>query len=77
MKADKNCNKDVNLKPWRMAALATMILMGVVALMMVPPAAGASAAWALELLAPKAVAAAWMWAAWRLAYHWGMLPHMA
>lgn len=44
MKADKNCNKDVNLKPWRMAALATMILMGVVALMMVPPAAGASAA---------------------------------
>ena len=77
MKADKNCNKDVNLKPWRMAALATMILMGVVALMMVPPAAGASAAWALELLATKAVAEAWMWAGWRLACHWGTLPDLA
>lgn len=78
MNADKNCkDMDVKLKPWRMAALATLILMAVVALMMIPKPSAAAGAWAVGLLASKAAAGAGLWAAWRLARCWGMVPATA
>lgn len=70
-------NKGIhNLKAWRMFAVATLSMVAIVALIMVP-ATENTCAWVVELLLTKVVAASGFKVAWRLARNWGMLPATA